>query len=162
MKQYELTFIIDPVLSSDELKAIAQTYIDFITKAGGEIVHVEETGLRALAYSINKRSSGVYYTIEYRIDDAKFNSKIELQLRRDERIMRFLTIALDKYGVKYNEDKRAGKIGTVKKKTDKNKKKSSSAEEVAAVDATLDVATSENIQGDDVVTVDATVETSED
>lgn len=157
MKQYELTFIIDPVLSSDELKAIAQTYIDFITKAGGEIVHVEETGLRALAYPINKRSSGVYYTIEFRIDDAKFNTKIELQLRRDERIMRFLTIALDKYGVKYNEDKRAGKIGTVKKKADKNKKKTNATEEVAAVEATLEVATSENIQGANVIAADTAV-----
>lgn len=161
MKQYELTFIIDPVLSSDELKAIAQTYIDFITKAGGEIVHVEETGLRALAYSINKRSSGVYYTIEYRINDAKFNTKIELQLRRDERIMRFLTIALDKYGVKYNEDKRAGKIGTVKKKTDKNKKKTTASDEVSAVDATLDVATSENVQGEDVLVAE-NIESTED
>lgn len=147
MKQYELTFIIDPVLSSDELKAIAQTYNDFITKEGGEIVHVDEMGLRPLAYSINKRSSGVYYCIEYRIDSASFNPKIELALRRDERIMRFLTIALDKYGVKFNEDKRAGKIGTVKKKADKTKKKPAT-EEVAATEATLNVATSETVAGD--------------
>ena len=142
MKQYELTFIIDPVLSSDELKAVAQIYIDFITKAGGEIVHVDEMGLRPLAYAINKRSSGVFYGIEYKMGDSKFNPKIELQLRRDERIMRFLTIALDKYGVKFNEDKRAGKIGTVKKKADKGKKK---PEEVSATEATLVTATSENV-----------------
>ncbi|MFZ4543316.1 MAG: 30S ribosomal protein S6 [Saprospiraceae bacterium] len=146
MKQYELTFIIDPVLSSDELKAVAQIYIDFITKEGGEIVHIDEMGLRPMAYSINKRSSGVFYCVEYRIDKAGFNTKIELNLRRDERIMRYLTIALDKFGVKFNEDKRAGKIGTVKKKADKNKKKTTTAvEEVPATEATLNVATSENV-----------------
>jgi small subunit ribosomal protein S6 len=151
MKQYELTFIIDPVLSSDELKAVAQIYIDFITKAGGEIVHVDEPGLRALAYAINKRSSGVFCTIEYKIEDSKFNPKIELQLRRDERIMRFLTIALDKYGVKFNEDKRAGKIGTVKKKADKNKKKTTAEEVVPVTEATLEVATSQNVVDDVIV-----------
>jgi small subunit ribosomal protein S6 len=142
MKQYELTFIIDPVLSSDELKAVAQIYIDFITNAGGEIVHVDEMGLRPLAYAIDKRSSGVFYGIEYKMADSKFNPKIELQLRRNERIMRYLTIALDKHGVKFNEDKRAGKIGTVKKKADKGKKK---PEEVPATEATLVTATSQNV-----------------
>jgi small subunit ribosomal protein S6 len=143
MKQYELTFVIDPVLSSDELKAVAQIYIDFITKDGGEIVHVNEMGLRPLAYEINKRSSGVFYCVEFTMANQKFNPKIELQLRRDERIMRYLTIALDKYGVKFNEDKRAGKIGTVKKKADKNKKKAD--EVVPATEAKLEVATSANV-----------------
>ena len=146
MKQYELTFIIDPVLSSDELKAIAQHYVDFITKEGGEIVHVDEMGLRPIAYTINKRSSGVFYCVEFRIDKAGFISKIELNLRRDERIMRYLTIALDKFGIKFNEDKRAGKIGTVKKKADKSKKRpTTAAEEVPATEAKLEVATSENV-----------------
>jgi small subunit ribosomal protein S6 len=145
MKQYELTFVIDPVLSSDELKAIAQHYIDFITKEGGEIVHVDEMGLRPIAYTINKRSSGVFYCVEFRIDKPGFNTKIELNLRRDERIMRYLTIALDKFGIKFNEDKRAGKIGTVKKKADKTKKRPTAAEEVPATEAKLEVATSENV-----------------
>jgi small subunit ribosomal protein S6 len=148
MKQYELTFVIDPVLSSDELKAVAQIYIDYITKDGGEIVNVDEMGLRPLAYEINKRSSGVFYCVEFKMDNQKFNTKIELQLRRDERIMRYLTIALDKYGVKFNEDKRAGKIGTVKKKADKNKKKTDEVAVVPATEATLAVATSENVADD--------------
>jgi small subunit ribosomal protein S6 len=82
------------------------------------------------------------------MDNQKFNTKIELQLRRDERIMRYLTIALDKYGVKFNEDKRAGKIGTVKKKADKNKKKTDEVAVVPATEATLAVATSENVADD--------------
>lgn len=141
MKQYELTFVIDPVLSSDELKGVAQTHIDYITKEGGVIVNVDEMGLRALAYPINKRLSGVFYCVEYTVAGVPFNTKLELQLRRDERIMRYLTIALDKYGVKFNEDKRAGKIGTVKKKADKKKK--GATEEVPATEATVNVATSE-------------------
>jgi small subunit ribosomal protein S6 len=85
---------------------------------GYEIVHVDEMGLRQLAYAINKRTSGIYYCIEFKGETGEVLNKIELAMRRDERIMRFLTISLDKYGVKYNEDKRAGLIGKRKKKSD--------------------------------------------
>jgi len=87
-----------------------------IGNESGSIVHVDEMGLRALAYPINNRSTGVYFCIEYVMDNAPFNGKMELALKRDERIMRYLTVKLDKYGVKYNEDKRNGKIGKRVKK----------------------------------------------
>ena len=126
MKQYEITFIVDPVLSGDEIKATAQTYVDHLKNEGCSIVHVDEMGLKQLAYPINKRTSGVYYCIEFQVPSGELISKMELALRRDERIMRFLTVRLDKYGVKYNDDKRKGLIGTMKKKKDdKNEQKSS-------------------------------------
>lgn len=118
MNQYEVTFIVDPVLSGDEIKATAQTYVDHLTSAGCTIVHVDEMGLRPLAYPINKRSSGVYYCVEFSNDNGAFMGNLELSLRRDERIMRFLTVKLDKYGAKYNEDKRNGLIGKKKKKSE--------------------------------------------
>ncbi len=119
MKNYEVTFIVDPVLSGDEIKATAQTYVDQIKGEGFEIIHVDEMGLRTLAYPINRRNSGVYFTVEFQGPNGELIDKLELALRRDERIMRFLCIKLDKYGVKYNEDKRKGLIGKVKKKQDK-------------------------------------------
>ena len=111
MRHYEVTFIVDPVLSGDEIKETAQTYVDLIVNEQNKIVHVDEMGLRQLAYPINKRSSGVYYCVEFVNEQGDFIPKIELALKRDERIMRFLTVKLDKYGVKYNEDKRNGLIG---------------------------------------------------
>ncbi len=122
MRNYEVTFIVDPVLSGDEIKATAQTYIDQLEKEGCTIVHVDEMGLRTLAYPIKKRNSGVYYCVEFTAADGSMIDKVELALRRDERIMRFLTVALDKYGVKYNDDKRNGLIGkvVVKKKESKS------------------------------------------
>ena len=117
MKQYEVTFIIDPVLSGDEIEATAKTYQDHLKGEGCTIVHVDKMGLKQLAYPINKRSSGIYYTVEFSTVSGEFIDKMELALRRDERIMRFLTVKLDKYGVIFNEDKRAGKFK--KKKEDK-------------------------------------------
>jgi small subunit ribosomal protein S6 len=122
MRNYEITFIVDPVLSGEEIKATAQTYVDLLTTGGCKIVHVNEMGLRQLAYPINKRTSGVYYCIEFEVENGEIIANLELALRRDERIMRFLSVKLDKYGVKYNEDKRNGLIGTVKKKPKKSDK----------------------------------------
>ena len=116
MKNYEVTFIVDPVLSGDEIKATAQTYVDHLKNEGCTIVHVDEMGLKQLAYPINKRSSGVYFCVEFEAESGALLAKLELAFRRDERIMRFLTVALDKYGVKYNDDKRKGLIGTAKKR----------------------------------------------
>ncbi len=117
MRNYEVTFIVDPVLSGDEIKATAQTYIDHLKSEKCEIVHVDEMGLRQLAYPINKRTSGIYYCVEFQTETGALIDKLELAFRRDERIMRFLTVKLDKYGVKYNDDKRKGLIGKKKKVT---------------------------------------------
>ena len=116
MKNYEVTFIVNPVLSGDELKSTAVTYQDLLKDSECSITHLNEMGLQQLAYPIKKCSSGVYYCIEFTSTTGAFMDKFELALKRDERILRFLTVRLDKFGVKYNQDKRDGKIGTIKKK----------------------------------------------
>lgn len=121
MRHYELTFIVDPVLSNEETQAIRQTYEDQVKKQGCQIVHVDDMGLRQLAYPLNKRNSGIYFSIEFTSENGEAIAPIELALRRDERIMRYLTIALDRFGAKYNEDKRNGLI----KKTQRMKRKAS-------------------------------------
>lgn len=115
MRNYEVTFIVDPVLSGEEIKSTAQTYNDMLKAAGAEIIHIDEMGLRTLAYPINRRNSGVYYCIEVATENGEFIDGLELAFRRDERIMRFLSYRLDKFGVKYNEDKRNGLIGKAKR-----------------------------------------------
>jgi small subunit ribosomal protein S6 len=117
MRHYEVTFIVDPVLSGDEVKSTAEQIQRDITGNGASIVAVEEIGLRQLAYSINRRSSGVYYSIEFGCETADWLGKFELSLKRNERLLRFLTVRLDKYGIKYNDDKRNGLIGKKKKET---------------------------------------------
>jgi small subunit ribosomal protein S6 len=114
MRHYEVTFIVDPVLSGDEVKAIAKKIQDDLVTYGCTISAVDEIGLRQLAYPINRRSSGVYYCVEFGCLVPDFINKFELNLTRNEQILRFLTVKLDKYGVKYNDDKRNGLIGKKK------------------------------------------------
>lgn len=116
MRNYEVTFIVDPVLSGDEVRTTAQKYVDELQKNSCSIVHVDEMGLRKLAYQINNRQSGYYYCVEFQSEVGSIIAPLELMFRRDDNILRFLAVTLDKYGVKYNADKRAGLIGKAKRK----------------------------------------------
>ena len=114
MNQYETVFILTPVLSDDQVKEAVKKYEDMITSNGGEIVHKEDWGMRKFAYPIQKKSSGFYFLFEYKVDGS-FIADFEVQLKRDERIMRFLTVKLDKHAIAYNEKKRAKKKEAAKK-----------------------------------------------
>lgn len=120
MNQYETTFIVTPVLSDEDVKKTVKEYTDFLKSNGAEIVEEAHWGLKQLAYNINKKTTGIYHHIEYKVA-ADVIDKFELSLRRDESIMRFLTVRLDKYAVKYNDDKRAGLVGRNKKKQEPKK-----------------------------------------
>jgi small subunit ribosomal protein S6 len=111
MRQYETTFIINPALSGDEIEQTANMYIDYIKNDGSEIVHVENMGVKQLAYPIRKRTSGAYYWVEFKAEiGSTLIEKLELAFRRDENILRYLTLNVDKNRAQYNLDKRAGKF----------------------------------------------------
>ena len=105
MNQYETVFILTPVLSEDQMKEAVKKYEDHLAKAGAEIVHEEHWGMRKLAYPIQKKSTGFYQLIEYKAE-GEVIADLETELKRDERILRFLTVKLDKHAVAYNEKKR--------------------------------------------------------
>ena len=111
MRTYEVTFIVDPVLSTEEIKATAENYIDHLKSENCEIVHLEDIGLRQLAYPISKRSTGVYYSLEFKSETGDIVKKLELALKRDERVIRYLLVKLDKFGIQYNDDKRNDRKG---------------------------------------------------
>ena len=115
VRNYELVVIITPVLKDAEQKELANKYIDLLKTYGAEIVEKDFWGLKQLAYPIKKKTTGVYMVVEYRAD-AEVVAKTELQLKRDERILRFLTTRLDKYAIEYNDKKRQGLVGRNRKK----------------------------------------------
>ncbi|MBR5720508.1 MAG: 30S ribosomal protein S6 [Bacteroidales bacterium] len=107
-KQYETVFIMTPVLSEDQMKETVEKFRRFLTERGAEFVHEENWGLRKLAYPIQKKSTGFYQLFEFKAEPDVIRP-YETEFKRDERIMRYLTVALDKYAVAYNEKKRAKK-----------------------------------------------------
>ncbi|HLO70792.1 MAG TPA: 30S ribosomal protein S6 [Flavipsychrobacter sp.] len=105
LQSYELMVIFTPVLAEDEFKAAQKKFADFIKENGGDIVHQDAWGLRSLAYPINKKTTGLYWVLEYKAA-TDVNAKLEIQMNRDESIMRHMITRLDKYAVAYNAKKR--------------------------------------------------------
>lgn len=114
LTQYETVFILTPVLSEDDTKKTISNYLDLLKSKGAEIVHQEAWGLRNLRYPINKKTTGIYHVVEFK-SDGKAVDTLEVAFRRDENVLRYLTVKLDKYALKYNNDKRAGLVGRNKK-----------------------------------------------
>jgi small subunit ribosomal protein S6 len=108
IKQYETVFIATPVLSDSQMKEAVAKYVNLIKDNGGEIVYEEDWGLKQLAYPIQHKTSGFYYLIEFKADP-EFVATLETQYHRDERIIRFLTVALDKDAVAYAAKRSANK-----------------------------------------------------
>ena len=122
---YETVFIMTPVLSEEQMKETVQKFEKILTDQGAEIVHQENWGLRKLEYPIQKKSSGFYHLFEFNADGNVVN-ELELQFRRDERIIRFLTVTMDKYAIAYAEKRRNNR----KEKTAAQEEKQPVAEEV--------------------------------
>ena len=105
MNQYETVFILTPVLSEAQVKEAADKYKDYLVQNGAEIINEENWGMKKLAYSIQKKSSGFYLLIEYKAEPTVI-AKYELQMRRDERVLRYLTVKNEKYAAAYAEKRR--------------------------------------------------------
>jgi small subunit ribosomal protein S6 len=100
MQNYELMVIFTPVLSEEEFKSSQKKYADFILANNGEIVHSNPWGLKSLAYPVQKKTTGIYWVLEYKAQ-SDINEKLKIQLLRDEQVLRHQVIKLDKYAVEY-------------------------------------------------------------
>lgn len=105
LQNYELMVIFTPVLSEEDYKAAQKKFADFINENGGNITHQDAWGLRSLSYPIDKKTTGLYYVLEFQAP-SDVNAKLEVQMNRDESIMRHMITRLDKFAVAYNQRKR--------------------------------------------------------
>ena len=105
-KRYETVFILTPVLSDVQVKEAVDKFKKTIKDAGGKVLHEEDWGLKKMAYPIQKKSTGFYQLLEFEVPEGKVVDTLEITYRRDERVMRYLTVALDKHAVEYGEKRR--------------------------------------------------------
>ena len=117
MQQYETVIILTPLLSVETAKEAVAKYTKLLTDGGAEIIQEDNWGLRKLAYPIQKKTTGYYHLTEFKAPGELIN-KLEVEYRRDERVLRFLTIALDKHATAYNDKKRSGAFNQKKTKTE--------------------------------------------
>ena len=111
---YETVFILTPVLSDAQMKDAVDKFRSVLQERGAELVHEENWGLRKLAYPIQKKSTGFYQLFEYKGDN-KLVASLETEFRRDEKVLRFMTVACDKDAIAFNERRRKGEFKKTKK-----------------------------------------------
>ena len=106
VNNYETVFILTPVLSEEQAKETVKKYKELLEQNGAQNIYEEFWGLRKLAYPIQKKTTGFYYLLQYESDNKELVSLLELNFKRDERVLRYLTVKLDKYGVEWNEKRK--------------------------------------------------------
>ena len=106
MNKYETVFILTPVLSDVQMKEAVEKFKNLLIQEGAEIENEEAWGLRKLAYPIQKKSTGFYALLQFK-GEPTLVDKLELQYRRDERVIRFLTFHQDKFAVEYAEKRKS-------------------------------------------------------
>jgi small subunit ribosomal protein S6 len=105
MNHYETVFILNPVLSEAQVKETVSKFEDYLTSKGAEFVSKEDWGLKKLAYEIQNKKSGFYTLLEFKAP-GEILIGLETEFRRDERVMRFLTVSLDKHAISWAERRR--------------------------------------------------------
>jgi small subunit ribosomal protein S6 len=105
MNQYETVFNLNPVLSETQIKETVKKYEDFLISKGAKMVSKENWGLKKLAYPIQHKKSGFYHLFEFQVAGEAIDG-YELEFRRDERVMRYLTVRLDKHAIAWAEKRR--------------------------------------------------------
>ena len=106
MTHYETVFILTPVLSDSQVEEAVKKFNDYLTSNGAEIVATENWGLKKLAYPIQNKRNGFYHLVEFKTENADLVSQLEVAYKRDERVIRFLTVKLDKHGIEWAEKRR--------------------------------------------------------
>ena len=105
MNQYETVFILTPVLSDDQMKETVDKFKKLLTDNGAEILNEETWGLKKMAYQIEKKTSGFYNLLEFKAEPSVIKT-LETGFRRDEKVIRFITVKLEKYAAQYAEKRR--------------------------------------------------------
>ncbi|MBU1163566.1 MAG: 30S ribosomal protein S6 [Proteobacteria bacterium] len=96
MRRYETFIIIDPDLSDEERSPIFEKVKDLIQQEECLLVMLNEWGARRLAYEIKKKSRGYYVRLDY-CGTGKLVDEMERFFRIDDRVMKYMTVLLDKY-----------------------------------------------------------------
>ena len=119
-KNYETVFIINPVLSEKQVEDTVKKYKKQLDGKKVKFVCNESLGFKELAYPINKKNSGFYHLFQYESDDINIVKELEIELKRERSILRYMTVSLCKDGVEFNARRASGEFNKKKLKNEKS------------------------------------------
>ena len=91
MKNYELMAILKPNLDAEEVDKVIEKLGNIVTEMGGNIVSVEKTGRKKLAYDIQNFRDGFFSTLVLALPAEKV-AEFKRQLRLTDSILRTMFV----------------------------------------------------------------------
>lgn len=93
-RTYEVMYIVNPDTEGDKIEKLNDAVGKLIKKEGGEVVRMDDIGLRNLAYPIQKKKEGHYVLFE--IDGTGQEiAELERRMRVNDMVMRYITVRVD-------------------------------------------------------------------
>ena len=114
---YELTYIVNSVLSEEQIKDLVDRVTQYVKEGGSEIIDVDVWGSRRLAYPIQKKRNGFYVNMYFRAPGA-FIARLERALEIDDNILRYLTLKMDAKMVRHFEEQKQKSAAAAAEKTE--------------------------------------------
>ena len=96
MANYESVLIARQDLGASQVSNIVSDLSDIIKKEGGEVVRVDNWGLKNLAYRIKKNRKG-HYVVMNIAAPANAIAEFERIMRFNEEIIRYMTVKVDEF-----------------------------------------------------------------
>lgn len=109
-KHYETVFILSPLCQESTRKEIVTRFEGIIQSNQGKLISSDSWGLKQMAYTVRKQGTGYYFSMEFS-GAGNLVSALETAFKREENVIRYLVVALDKHAVDYNERRRKGLVG---------------------------------------------------
>lgn len=94
MAFYESVLIARQDLGASQVSGIVSELSEALTKNGGEVVRVDNWGLKNLAYRIKKNRKGHYVVLNISAPE-KSIAEFERLMRVNEDIIRYMTVKVD-------------------------------------------------------------------
>jgi small subunit ribosomal protein S6 len=94
MRRYETVIIIDPDLSEEDRLSLFDRLKEIVSHQAGLLVHIDEWGIRKLAYEVKKKPRGYYIRLDY-CGRGNLVEELERNLRIDDRAMKYITVFLE-------------------------------------------------------------------
>ena len=96
MNKYESVLIARQDLGSSQVNALVDSLKEVVSAQGGEVVRVDNWGLKNLAYRIKKNRKGHYVLLNIAAP-AKAVAEYERVMRVNEDIIRYMTVKVDEF-----------------------------------------------------------------
>ena len=118
-KHYETVFILSPLCQESIRDEVVTRFEGIIKSNQGTVVSTDNWGLKELSFTVRKQNTGYYFSMEFS-GPGIVVSALETAYKREENILRYLIVALDKHAVDYNERRRKGLVGNKKTLVEEN------------------------------------------